>query len=52
MQRRRARSPAHASDFFKEVNREVVKVPDDLQKLPSIGRRHGIEFLPPQTRKN
>jgi quercetin dioxygenase-like cupin family protein len=45
-------APAHASDFFKEVNREVQKVPDDLPKLPSIGQRHGIEFMPPKTRKS
>jgi mannose-6-phosphate isomerase-like protein (cupin superfamily) len=44
-------APAHASDFFKDVNREVLRVPDDLQKLPSIGRRHGIEFIAPSAHK-
>ena len=39
--------PAHSSAFFKDVNREVRIVPDDLAKVPSIGQRHGIEFLPP-----
>jgi mannose-6-phosphate isomerase-like protein (cupin superfamily) len=39
--------PAHSSAFFKEVNREVRKIPDDLSKVPAIGRRHGIEFMPP-----
>lgn len=39
-------APAHSSDFFKEVNREVRKIPEDLAKVPAIGKRHGIEFLP------
>ena len=38
--------PAHSSAFFEEINREVHKVPDDLAKVPAIGRRHGIEFMP------
>jgi quercetin dioxygenase-like cupin family protein len=38
--------PAHSSAFFKDVNREVCKVPDDLARVPEIGRRHGIEFVP------
>ena len=37
--------PAHASDFFHEINREVRELPDDLARLPSIGARHGIEFV-------
>ena len=39
--------PAHSSAFFKDVNREVRVLPEDLSKLPAIGRRHGIEFMPP-----
>lgn len=39
-------APAHSSDFFEDVNREVVKIPDDLGKVPEIGQRHGIEFTP------
>ena len=39
--------PAHSSAFFEDVNREVRTVPDDLVKVPAIGRRHGIEFMPP-----
>ncbi len=39
-------SPAHSSAFFKDVNREVISVPDDLAKVPAIGQRHGIEFIP------
>ena len=39
--------PAHSSAFFLDVNREVRKVPDDLAKVPAIGKRHGIEFMPP-----
>lgn len=39
-------APAHSSAFFEDVNREVRKLPDDLAAIPSIGQRHGIEFLP------
>jgi len=38
--------PAHSSAFFKDVNREVQAVPEDLAKVPEIGQRHGIEFMP------
>ena len=38
--------PAHSSAFFKEMSREVRAIPDDLAKVPAIGRRHGIEFMP------
>ena len=41
-------APAHSSSFFKEVNREVRTLPDDLAKVPQIGQRHGIEFMPPE----
>ena len=40
-------APAHSSAFFEDVNREVHTLPDDLKKVPSIGQRHGIEFIPP-----
>ncbi|HEU4704709.1 MAG TPA: cupin domain-containing protein [Sphingomicrobium sp.] len=40
-------APAHASDFFEEVSSEVRSLPEDLAKVPEIGRRHGIHFLPP-----
>lgn len=39
-------APAHSSAFFEDMNREVRTVPDDLAKVPEIGRRHGIEFMP------
>ena len=39
-------APAHSSAFFEDINREVHTVPDDLAKVPAIGKRHGIEFLP------
>lgn len=38
-------APAHASEFFEEVNSEVRSLPDDLRKIPEIGSRHGIEFV-------
>ena len=43
--------PAHSSAFFKDVDRDraVRTIPDDLAKVPAIGRRHGIEFMPPST---
>jgi quercetin dioxygenase-like cupin family protein len=41
-------APAHAESFFKEVGREVTDLPRDLPKLPEIGARHGLHFLPPQ----
>jgi len=39
-------APAHSSAFFEDMNREVRTVPDDLAKVPAIGQRHGIEFMP------
>ncbi len=39
-------APAHSSAFFKDVNREVQSIPNDLAKVPEIGARHGIEFMP------
>lgn len=38
-------SPAHGSEFFEEISEQVLTVPDDLAKIPAIGRRHGIEFM-------
>lgn len=40
-------APAHAEGFFQEVCAEVHSVPQDLHKLPTIGARHGLEFMPP-----
>jgi quercetin dioxygenase-like cupin family protein len=39
-------APAHAAGFFKEVDREVRSLPDDGPKVPEIGSRHGVHFLP------
>jgi quercetin dioxygenase-like cupin family protein len=39
-------TPAHGSEFFAELNSEVRRIPDDLAKIPEIGERHGIEFMP------
>ena len=38
-------SPAHGSEFFEEISREVRNVPADAAKIPEIGQRHGIEFM-------
>jgi mannose-6-phosphate isomerase-like protein (cupin superfamily) len=40
-------APAHGSEFFQELNDEVRSLPDDLSKIPTIGLKHGIEFMPP-----
>jgi quercetin dioxygenase-like cupin family protein len=40
-------APAHAESFFKDVHREVRDMPRDLEKMPVLGARHGITFLPP-----
>jgi quercetin dioxygenase-like cupin family protein len=39
-------APAHAEMFFKELEREVQTLPDDLRKMPAIGERHQVTFLP------
>jgi len=41
-------APAHGSEFFHELNDQVRTVPDDLAKIPEIGERHGIHFMPAQ----
>ena len=39
-------APAHGSEFFEELNQEVRSLPEDESKIPEIGERHGIHFLP------
>lgn len=39
-------SPGHSSEFFEDLNNEVISVPEDLHKVPEIGRRHQIEMMP------
>lgn len=39
-------APGHSSEFFEELNSEVRNLPDDLGKVPDIGRRHRIEIMP------
>lgn len=41
-------APAHSAGFFREVDREVRVLPADGAKVPVIGRKHGIHFLPPE----
>jgi quercetin dioxygenase-like cupin family protein len=38
--------PGHSSEFFEQLNAEVRSLPDDLEKLPQIASRHGIEMMP------
>jgi len=40
-------APAHAEAFFKDIDREVTELPRDLWKVPEIGSRHQLHFLPP-----
>lgn len=40
-------APAHAAEFFVEVDREVRNMPADAAKIPAIGLKHGVIFLPP-----
>lgn len=39
-------APAHGSDFFRELSDEVQSLPEDASKIPAIGERHGIHFMP------
>lgn len=37
-------APAHAESFFRDVEREVKRMPEDLAKVPAIGERHDVHF--------
>lgn len=39
-------APAHGSEFFHELSQQIRHLPDDAAKIPGIGRKHGIEFMP------
>ena len=38
-------SPAHGSEFFRELNEEVHSLPEDGAKIPEICERHGIHIM-------
>ena len=40
-------APAHGSEFFHELSDEIRSLPEDGAKMPEIGERHGIYFMPP-----
>ena len=40
-------APAHAGQFFKEVDREALELPRQLPKVLQIGARNGINFVQP-----
>ena len=42
-------APAHGSEFFHELKDEIRSLPDDASKIPEIGERHGIHFMPAKT---
>jgi mannose-6-phosphate isomerase-like protein (cupin superfamily) len=39
-------APAHGTEFFHELSSEVHSLPEDASKIPEIGERHGIHFMP------
>jgi mannose-6-phosphate isomerase-like protein (cupin superfamily) len=39
-------APGHSSEFFEDLNYEVKSLPEDLHKVPEIGKRHHIEMMP------
>ena len=39
-------APAHGSEFFQELDQAVRSLPEDGAKIPEIGERHGIHFMP------
>ena len=41
-------APAHAAEFFIDVDREVRHMPANAATVPAIGLRHGVIFVPPQ----
>ncbi len=38
-------APAASEAFFRELDREIKTMPDDLRKVPAIGERHRIHFV-------
>ena len=42
-------APAHGTEFFQALNDEVRHLPEDASKIPEIGERHGIHFMPAKT---
>ena len=38
-------SPSHSQEFFQEINDTVQTLPDDLYKMPDIGKRHQVTFV-------
>ena len=39
-------APAHGSEFFHELKDEIRNLPEDGPKIPEIGERHGVHFMP------
>jgi quercetin dioxygenase-like cupin family protein len=38
-------TPAHAGEFFRDIDREVKDFPREAYKMGEIGARHGIHFI-------
>lgn len=38
-------SPSNAHGFFQEIHDRVRALPDDLAKMPDIGKRHDVRFI-------
>ena len=37
--------PSHSQDFFQEINDTVTNLPEDLGKMPDIGKRHQVTLV-------
>ncbi|RZK76890.1 MAG: cupin domain-containing protein [Pedobacter sp.] len=40
-------APAHAENFFREIDAGVKNMPADLDKMLAVGERHQVSFAPP-----
>jgi len=38
-------APAHSEAFFRELDREVREIPQDLHKMPGIAQQYNVRFL-------
>lgn len=38
--------PGHSHKFFQDINDQIKSIPQDLAKMPEIGDRHQVTFIP------
>tara|TARA_R110000868_G_scaffold117600_12_gene312403 strand:- start:22098 stop:22544 length:447 start_codon:yes stop_codon:yes gene_type:complete len=41
-------SPSTAGGFFKDCHKQIKKLPSDLEKMPKIAEKYGLNFLKPE----